>query len=135
MAALKLEIITPERVLVRDEVDMIEAQGVSGEFGILPGHTRFLALLDIGEIRYMKDGKTTRLASSGGFSEVVDDRVTFLLDTGEYAEEIDVERAKRALERAQTRLRELSLETGDYRLQEMALLRAIARISVAQRKV
>jgi len=75
---------------------MVEAKGAIGEFGILPGHTQFLTTLQIGEIRYMKEGKTMHLAGSGGFAEVVEDKVVFLLDTAEFAEHIDVERAKRA---------------------------------------
>jgi F-type H+-transporting ATPase subunit epsilon len=130
---LSLEIITPERVVVRDEVDMVEGRGALGEFGILPGHARFLTILDIGEVRYMKDGVTKHLAASGGFGEVAQDKVTFLLDTAELAEEIDIERARRAEQKAETALRELNLEGTDYRRHELALLRAIARIKVASK--
>jgi len=130
-ATLYLEIITPRRLLVSEEVEMVEAKGEYGEFGILPGHTKFLTTLDIGEIRYMKDGKTRTLSSSGGFGEVVDDKVTFLLNTAEFAEEIDVDRAKRVLEWAEAALKEISFDAAEYRMYELALLRAIARISVA----
>jgi F-type H+-transporting ATPase subunit epsilon len=128
---LSLEIITPEKVLVNEEVDMVEANGSLGEFGILPGHTQFLTVLEIGEIRYTKGGKTVCLATSGGFGEVVEDKVTFLLDAGELAEDIDVTRAQLAMEEAQERLKELSMDTAEYRRQELALLRSIARIKVA----
>lgn len=131
MAILSLEIITPEKVLVKEEVDMVEATGSLGEFGILPGHTEFLTALEIGEVRYMKDGKTTTLAMSGGIAEVVNDKVTLLLDTGELAEHIDVARAQIAMDEAQERLKELTIETTDYRKYELALLRAITRIKVA----
>jgi F-type H+-transporting ATPase subunit epsilon len=123
---LNLEIITPEQTVVKEEVDMVEAKGAYGEFGILPGHTQFLTTLEIGEIRYIKDGATTFLSASGGFAEVVEDKVVMLLDTAELAEDIDVERAKRAMERA---------ESAQYLMYEMALFRAIARISVASKKI
>lgn len=130
-AMLYLEIITPRRLLVSEEVEMVEAKGEYGEFGILPGHIKFLTTLDIGEIRYMRDGKVKSISTSGGFGEVVDDKVTFLLNTAEFAEEIDVDRAKRVLEWAETALKEISFDAAEYRMYEMALLRAIARISVA----
>ena len=82
---LNLEIITPEQTVVKEEVDMVEAKGANGEFGILPGHTQFLTTLEIGEIRYMKDGVTTYLSASNGFAEVVEDKVVMLLDTAEFA--------------------------------------------------
>lgn len=131
MAMLSLEIITPEKVLVKEEVDMVEGSGALGEFGILPGHTQFLTILEIGEVRYTKGGITTSLATSGGFGEVDNDKVTFLLDAGEFAEDIDLARAQVAMEEAQERLKELTMDNAEYKRQELALLRAIARIKVA----
>jgi F-type H+-transporting ATPase subunit epsilon len=131
MAMLSLEIITPEKVLVKEEVDMVEGSGALGEFGILPGHTQFLTILEIGEVRYTKGGITTSLATSGGFGEVDNDKVTFLLDAGEFAEDIDLARAQVAMEEAQERLKELTMDNAEYRRHELALLRAIARIKVA----
>jgi len=131
MATLSLEIITTEKVLVKEDVDMVEANGSLGEFGILPGHTEFLTTLDIGEVRYMKDGKTFTLATSGGIAEVVNDKITLLLDTGELAGDIDLARAQIAHDEAQERLKELTIDTSDYRKYELALLRAITRIKVA----
>jgi F-type H+-transporting ATPase subunit epsilon len=135
VSALNLEIITAEKVLVKEEVDMVEAKGSLGEFGILPGHIQFLTVLEIGEVRYMKEGKTSYLATSGGFGEVADDKVTFLLDTAELAEDIDPERAKIAMEEAQERLKELEMDTAEYRMYELALLRALARLQVVSRKL
>ena len=132
---LSLEIITPERVVVRDEVDMVEGKGALGEFGILPGHARFLTILNIGEVRYTKDGVTQHLAASGGFGEVAQDKVTFLLDTAELAQEIDVERARQAVERAEAALRELSLDGNEYLRHELALHRAITRIQAASKRL
>jgi F-type H+-transporting ATPase subunit epsilon len=132
---LNLEIITPEQTVVKEEVDMVEAKGAYGEFGILPGHTQFLTALDIGEVRYMKNGVTHHLSASNGFAEVVEDKVVMLLDTAEPAAEIDIERAKKALERAEAALKALSFDHAEYLMYEMALYRAIARISVASKKI
>ncbi len=132
---LNLEIITPEKTLVKETVDLVEAKGVEGEFGILPGHTQFLAALEIGEIRYVKDGKMTQLAANRGFAEVVDDKVIMLVDTAEYADQIDVERAKRAQERAESALKAMPYDHTEYRMYELALIRAILRISVASKKI
>jgi len=132
---LNLEIITPERLLVREEVDMVEAKGEAGEFGILPGHIKFLTTIDIGEIRYMKEGKVKHIATSGGFGEVVDDTVTFLVETAEFSEEINIERAKKAMERAESILKDIPMDTVEYQMHEFALLRAISRISAASKKL
>ncbi len=132
---LSLEIITPEKTVVKDEVDVVEATGAEGEFGIMPGHTQFLTVLKVGEIRYRKGNETVYLASSGGFAEVVEDKVTLLLDTAERAQDIDVARAKKAMERAEELLKSLTYDQAEYKLMEMALLRAIARIGVAGKKL
>ena len=134
MSMLSLEIITPERLVIQEEVDMVEARGEMGEFGILPGHIKFLTTVNIGEIRYFKGDKAKRIATSGGFAEVVGDKITILVETAELAEEIDMERAKRARERAAAALKDLSSDTAEYRLHELALLRAISRISAASQR-
>ncbi len=130
---LHLEVITPERVVVTEDVDMVEARGALGEFGVLPGHINFITSIVPGEVRFMTGSKTRHIASSGGFAEVVSDKVTFLLETAEFAEEIDVGRAQRAKERAESVLRDLAYDDKDYRLCELALQRAIARISTASK--
>ncbi|MBA4418086.1 MAG: ATP synthase F1 subunit epsilon [Syntrophus sp. (in: bacteria)] len=132
---LNLEIITPERVVVSEEVDMVEAKGALGEFGILPGHVQFLTTLEIGEICYAQGTQSRCLATSGGFAEVVDNKVTFLVDTTEFAEEIDIDRARRALERAEKELKELAAEEKEYKLYELAITRAMTRISAASKKL
>ncbi|MDD5008448.1 MAG: F0F1 ATP synthase subunit epsilon [Syntrophorhabdaceae bacterium] len=131
---LDLEIITPEKVLVKEQVDMVEAKGTNGEFGVLPGHTQFLTIIEIGEVRYIKDGTTNYLATSGGYAEVVDDRVTILLDDAELAEEIDVEKAKREMEEAEKALKVLAFDEIEYKLMEMALFKAIMKIEVASKR-
>jgi F-type H+-transporting ATPase subunit epsilon len=131
---LNFEIITPEKLLVQEEADMVEATGELGEFGILPGHIKFLTTIGIGEVRYMKGGKTKHIAVSGGFGEIIEDKVTFLVETAEFAEEIDLERAKRAKERAESMLKDMSTDSADdMRLYELALERAISRISAASK--
>jgi F-type H+-transporting ATPase subunit epsilon len=130
---LYLEIITPERLMVGQEVDMVEAPGAAGEFGVLPGHVAFLTTLDHGEIRFMAEGTTRFVATSGGFAEVLDNKVTMLVDTAEFEEEIDVERARRARERAEAALKALSFEAAEYHGLHAALIRAITRISTGSR--
>ena len=130
---LHLEVITPERVMVSEDVDMVEAPGALGEFGVLPGHITFLTSIVPGEVRYMTGNETRYVATSGGFAEVVSDKVTFLLQTAEFAHEIDIDRAKRARQRAESELGRLSSDDKDYQLFEMALRRAIARISTASK--
>jgi F-type H+-transporting ATPase subunit epsilon len=130
---LYLEIITPERRMVGQEVDMVEAPGSAGEFGVLPGHVAFLTTLGHGEIRYMSEGTTRFIATSGGFTEVLDNKVTMLVDTAEFEEEIDLERARRARERAELALKALSFETAEYQGLHAALIRAITRISTGSR--
>jgi F-type H+-transporting ATPase subunit epsilon len=130
---LYLEIITPERVMVAQEADMVEAPGTLGEFGVLPGHAALLTTLEIGEIRFMSGGTTRRMATSGGFAEVSDNKITLLVDTGEFAEEIDVERAQRARERAEAALKGTSFGQAEYLMMEAALFRAITRISTASK--
>jgi len=130
---LHLEIITPDRVMVSEDVDMVEAHGALGEFGVLPGHISFLTSIVPGEVRYMTEGKTRLLAASRGFAEVVSNKVTFLLEAAEFAEEIDVERARRAKERAESAMKDLSSDNKEFNLWELALKRAIARISAASK--
>ena len=119
--------------MVSEDVDMVEAHGALGEFGVLPGHISFLTSIVPGEVRYMTEGKTRHLAASRGFAEVVNNKVTFLLEAAEFAEEIDVERAKRAREKAESALKTVSSDDKDFMLYELALKRAIARISTASK--
>jgi F-type H+-transporting ATPase subunit epsilon len=134
MAKMHLEVVTSERVMFSEDVDMIEARGALGEFGILPGHVTFLTTIEPGEVRIFNDGQTRFLSTGGGFAEVVNDKVTLLLIAAELPEEIDITRAYRAKEKAEEALRDLGFEDRDYRHLELALFRAIARIGVASRK-
>jgi len=126
-----LEVITPDRLVLREEVDMVVATAaVEGEFGVLPGHAPFLCLLDIGPGRFKKDGKIEHMSIVGGICEVFENKVTILTEAAELAREIDVERAMRARERALKRLRQR--ENIDIARAEAALRRAMTRLKVAQ---
>lgn len=133
MEKLHLEIITPEKLLVREDADIVEAPGAAGEFGVLPGHVPFLSTLDHGEVRFSVGGRTRFIATSGGFAEIRDDKVLLLLDTAEFGEEIDLARAHRARERAETALRGLTFEQEEYEILQKDLRRALARITTASK--
>ena len=127
---LKFELVTPQRKVVSEEVDEITATGTLGEFGVLPGHAPFLTSLKIGELSYRKGGAVYHLAVNAGYFEVVNDMVTILVETSERAEEIDLERAKRAHARAEEELKRLSQEDMEYKAMEAALQRALIRMQV-----
>ncbi len=126
-----LEVITPDRLVVRDEVDMVIATGIDGEFGVLPNHAPLLCLLQTGEARFKKDGSIEYMAITGGVAEVFENKMTILADAAELAREIDVKRAMKARERALKRLRQR--EKIDVARAEAALRRAMVRLKVAHR--
>lgn len=97
---IRLEIVTPERVIVSADVDMVTAPGALGEFGVLPGHTPMLTTLGIGRVAYRKEGETRELAVSWGYAEVGPEKVTILAEMAEQVEEIDVDRAEAARKKA-----------------------------------
>src|SRR5512138_2170039 len=128
---LLLELVTPYRKVLSEEVDMITASGTMGEFGVLPGHASFLTSLKIGELSYVQGAETFHLALNWGYFEVDKDRVTVLVETAERADEIDLERARVALGRAEKALKELTREDKDFIVYEAALQRALIRMQVA----
>lgn len=128
---LKVELVTPYRKVLSEEVDEITANGALGEFGVLPGHAPFLTSLKIGELTYKKDGQLQHLAVNWGYFEVEGDKVTVLVETAERADEIDLERAKAALGRAEVQLKTLTPEDKNFRVYEAALERALIRVQVA----
>ncbi|MGB3400494.1 MAG: F0F1 ATP synthase subunit epsilon [Candidatus Deferrimicrobiaceae bacterium] len=130
-SGIRLELVTPQRLLVSEEVDEVIAPGYEGEFGVLPEHTQYLAILSIGVLRYRKRDETNQVALGGGFAEVTPDRVVILADVAEKAEEIDVDRARQAHERAEAALKDLSLDDATYNKIYGALRKAIARMSAA----
>ncbi|MDD5762581.1 MAG: F0F1 ATP synthase subunit epsilon [bacterium] len=128
-STIRLELVTPERLVLSDEVDEVVLPGYEGEFGVLPEHTQFLAILNIGIMRYRKGNAATRVALGGGFAEVTPERVVVMADTAERADEIDVERAQRARDRAEARLKELSLDDETYAKAYAELQRALVRMA------
>jgi len=128
---LQLELITPYKKVLSEQVDMITAFGSLGEFAVLPGHAAFLTSLKIGELSYAKDGEIFHLALNWGYFEIVDDTVTILVETAERADEIDLERARAALGRAEEALKKLTREDKDLIVYEAALQRALIRMQVA----
>ena len=130
-STIRLEVVTPERLLVSEDVDEIVAPGYEGEFGVLPEHTQYLAILAIGILRYRKGSDVRKMAVGGGFAEVMPDRVVVMADVAEKAEEIDVDRARRAHARAEELLKSLSLDDATYEKAHAALQRAIVRMAAA----
>ena len=134
---LTLEIVTPDRALLREEVDEVVVPGSQGEFGVLPGHTPMLSTLQIGELWYRQGQEKHYLAIAFGFVEVLPDRVTVLAQVGERAHEIDVQRAERAKQRAEQRLSQASpqLTQVDFDIERarVALMKSLLRLQVASR--
>ena len=130
---LKLEIVTPDKVVLSEEVEYVGLPGVVGQFGVLKNHVPFLSALSIGTLYYRKeDGKNRYVFVSGGFAEVTPDSVTVLAESAERAEDIDVARARKAKERAERRLRE-QRENIDIARAQAALQRALHRLATRQK--
>ena len=132
---LTLEIVTPDRSLIREEIDEVVVPGTEGEFGVLPGHTPLLSTLKIGELWYRQGQEKHYLAVAFGFVEVLPDRVTVLAQVGERAQEIDIQRAERAKQRAEQRLAQPHLTPVDLDIERarIALLKSLMRLQVATR--
>ena len=134
MARLYLEVVTPEKVMASQEVDLVMAPGTEGEFGILPGHINFLSGIAPGELRFDSGNKKEFMAVTFGFAEVSNDKVSILVDSAEKAADIDIERAQRAMDRARERLdKDREGDDIDFLRAETALKRAISRIKVAKK--
>ena len=130
---IKLEIVTVEGLLYSGDVDLVSAPGVMGTLGILPKHTALLTALEPGELRFIKGGEEESFAVGGGFLEVLPDRVIVLADTAERAEEIDLERAEAAGQRAEKLLKERPPEV-DMTVIEGSLRRSHIRLKVGRRR-
>ena len=128
-----LEIVTPEKMVFSDTVDIVVAPGEEGEFGVLPNHIPFLTKLKVGELRFRIGSSTRHVAIMGGYAEVLPDHVTVLAPAAEEATEIDVIRAKAARERAERRLAE-ARDKLEFARAQAALQRAMARLKVSERK-
>jgi F-type H+-transporting ATPase subunit epsilon len=129
---LTLEIVAPDRPILREDVDEVEIPGETGYLGVLPGHTPLLAALKVGELWYRKGQEKFFLAVAFGFAEILPDRVTILARYAEKAEELDRERAEAAMKLAQARLEKPPPDI-DYERTRIALAKAISRIQVASR--
>ena len=127
---LRLEIVTPDRLLFSGDVDEASVPGVEGYLGILPGHAPLLSELKVGEVTYRQGEKRTHLFCSWGFLEVLPDRVSVLAEVAERPEEIDVNRAQQAKERAEKRLKSKDRDI-DYTRAQIALERALIRLQLA----
>ena len=134
MALIHLEVVTPTGPVVSEEVDIVTAPGVSGEFGVLANHAPFLSTIKTGTLTYKKEKLTKYLMVSGGFSEVSNNKITFLVESAEFGQDIDVERTLRAKERAEKRLTQAqqSTERINRVRAEAALQRAMARLKTAE---
>lgn len=128
---IHLEIVTAERTVLSDDVDQVNAPGAAGRMGILPRHEPLLTTLIPGELTIVKNGERTPFAVSGGFMEVLPDRVTILADTAERADEIDEARADAARRRAEDSIRERRTEQ-DSVMAEAQLRRALVRLRVSR---
>lgn len=130
-AHLTLEIVTPDRPILKEEVDEVEVPGADGFFGVLPGHTPLLAALQVGELWYRKGAEKFYVSIAFGFAEVLPDRVIILARIAERAEEIDVERAEAEKERAEAHLKLVS--AADFERARISMMKALVRLRVANR--
>ena len=129
---LQLQIVSADRMLVNEVVDEVEIPGADGYFGVLPGHTPLLALLQVGQLWYRQGQETHHLAVAHGFAEVQPDRVTILAGIAERADEIDLARAEAAKKRAEERLSRPTMDFDAERAR-VALLKSLIRLQVATR--
>ncbi|MQF69206.1 F0F1 ATP synthase subunit epsilon [SAR202 cluster bacterium AD-804-J14_MRT_500m] len=133
MTTMRLEIITAERVIFSDDVDSVQVPGINGELGILPHHAPLMTMIQPGELAINKNGDLTYLAISGGFLEVMANRVQVLADAAERSDEIDEERAKAAVARAQEAIANRGAD-GDLQRALTQLRRAQTRLGVSRRR-
>lgn len=133
MATIHVDIVTAERTVFSDDVEMVTAPGIDGELGILPRHARLLTALQVGELRIKKGDEEILMAIGGGFMDVTPDRVVILADSAERAEEIDEARAEAARQRAE-RLMSQKLSDMDFARAEAALRRSLIRLKVVERR-
>lgn len=131
-----LEIVTPQKEVVNEEAQTVVAPGLLGEFGVLIGHTPFMTALKVGGLRYIdKSGQERVVFVSGGFAEALPDKVTILAESAERRSEIDVDRAKSAMDRAQKRLADDKDADIDYVRAKAALERSLYRLRILGQNV
>lgn len=132
---LKLEVVTPKGAIVSQEVDIVTAPGYGGEFGVLANHAPFLSTIKTGVLTYKTGAQEETLMVSGGFCEVSNNKLTFLVESAERGADIDVDRAMRSKERAEKRLAQAQAQKENFSRTraEAALQRALSRLKVAER--
>jgi F-type H+-transporting ATPase subunit epsilon len=128
---IQLRIVSADRMLVNEQVDEVIVPGADGYFGVLPGHTPFLAALQVGQLSYRRGSDTTYLLIAFGFAEVQPDQVTILAQVAERADEIDVARAEAAKRRAEERLSKTA--DIDFERARIAMLKSLIRLQIASR--
>ncbi len=130
---IKLEVVTPSGAKVNEDVDIVNAPGVGGDFGVLANHAPFLSTIKIGTLTYENGNKRESMMVSGGFCEVSNNKITFLVESAEAGSEIDVDRAMKAKERAEKRINQSAQQSEQINQlrAETSLQRAVARLKVA----
>ena len=132
---IRCEIVTAERTVFADDVDMVSLPGVDGVMGILPNHTPLLTVLRFGEVYVKKDGENQYFAVGGGFAEVQPDKVIVLADSAERADEINIERAEKARQAAQVAMEEGATEDPErWQQLEASLRRAQLRMDISMKR-
>ena len=130
---IQLEVVTPERRVLAEPVDMVTVPGLGGELGILPGHTPLISQLQTGVLTYVQDGKSYPLHVSGGFVEVRDDHVSVLAEVAERPDEIDASRAKQSRERFEKQLNAWSGSDEELEAARLEFDRSVVRLQLAGR--
>ena len=132
--SFRLRIVTPERLLLDEEVEEVTAPGAAGEFGVLPDHITFLTVLAPGRLIYRTGNQRHVIAIFGGYAEVVDNVMTVLADGAEPAPQIDLEAAKQALQQAEGALAAIDVDAPEFVIARRALDRQTARVAAASEK-
>ncbi|MFD1435381.1 F0F1 ATP synthase subunit epsilon [Kroppenstedtia eburnea] len=132
MSTMQLDIVTPERKVYSEQVEMVIARAEEGDIGILPNHAPYVSPLKVTAVKVKKDGEEFFVAVSGGFIEVRENTVIILAETAEMPGEIDIERAESAKERAEERLADRKREDIDFKRAEIALQKALTRLRVGK---
>jgi F-type H+-transporting ATPase subunit epsilon len=133
--SFRLRIVTPERLLLDEEVEEVTAPGAAGEFGVLPDHIAFLTALAPGRLIYRVGAQRTVLAIFGGYAEVADNVMTVLADGAELARQIDLEAARRAQDDAENALKAIDVDAPEFTMARRALDREAARVAAASEKL
>ena len=131
---LMLEIVTPEKMVFSGNVEEVTVPGTEGEFGVLRGHETLLSSVDIGQMSFTRNNKKVNYAVNTGYAEVTANKVTILIETAERSDQIDLTRARRAKDNAETRLAKIARDNEEYEKVRAALMRANARISVVEKE-